>query len=187
MLDDKLPTSHFYGQFRWGRVSAAGAARHTVQVEFFELDGFVSFDLQVLVTRPGDYSVPPEGTMVLCVLIEGKHGEGRGLSGFVLGAFYTEEDEAPLDDEAKRSIAGDDIRLGDPEASDKVALARLVNSNFEKLKQHFNALEQVISGPSIPEPGNGAPSALQAALAIAITAPPYPDMDDVDAENVSAT
>lgn len=192
MRDDKLPTSHFYGSFRMGRVSSVSTDGHTAQVEFFELDGFVSYDLQILTTRPGDFSLMAKDTPVLCVLIEGKHGEGRGLSGFVLGAFYTENDAPPISDENARSVASDDLRLGDPEAEDKIALAPKVNSNFDAQKRHFDALEAVITGPVVFEAGNGAPSALQAALAAAIGLPPplgagtYPDPDDVAAENVSA-
>ena len=189
---ERLPTSHFYGQFRMGRVSSVGSSRHTVQVEFFEIDGAVSYDLQVLATRPGDYSIPAENTPVLCVLLEGAHGEGRQLTGFVLGAFYTESDEPPLDDEAARAVAGDDLRLGDPDAEDPVALAPTVNDNFEALKQHFTAIEAIITGPTINEAGNGAPSAFQVALAAAINTPfplpsnSYPDPEDVSAEQVKA-
>jgi hypothetical protein len=111
------PKSALYGQVRIGRVSAVGKSRHTVEVKFEELDGFVSWDLPVLVTRPGDYSLPAADTPVLCLIVDGRLGVG-----YVLGALYTESDEPPLDDDGKRSIAGDDIRLGDPEAEKAVAL-----------------------------------------------------------------
>lgn len=114
--------------FHVGRVSSVDTKSHTAQVQFFEIDGFVSWDLQVLVTRPGDYSLPAKDTPVLCALIDGRLGVG-----FVLGAIYTESDAAPLDDAGKRSIASDDLRLGTPDASDKVALASKCKDNFDKI------------------------------------------------------
>jgi hypothetical protein len=180
---DGIPSA-FHGQFRTGRVSSVNATRHTAQVEFKDIDeGFVSYDLQVLATRSGDYSLPAADTPVLCVLIDGRLGVG-----FVLGAIYTESDAAPLDDAGHRSIAGDDVRLGDPEADDKVSLAPKCNANFDAF---WNLVNQFFgSGATIiNEAGLGAPSALQAAIIIAVTAlvtaqslPPV----DVAAENVSA-
>jgi hypothetical protein len=111
------PHAELYAQIRHGRVQSVDAKRHTARVEFFEIDGAVSWDLQVLVTRPGDYSLPAVGTPVLCAILDGSSGVG-----YVLGAIYTESDEAPLDDEGARSLAGDDVRLGDPEAEKPVGL-----------------------------------------------------------------
>jgi len=180
-MNSRPAKSNMYGQVAVGRVSAAGSKLHTVQVEFEEVDGYVSGDLHVLATRPGDYSIPAEGTMVLCLLIEGRLGVG-----YVLGVIYNEEDTPPLDDEGVRSIAGDDVRLGDPEASDKIALAPKTKENFDDIKTHFDAVWQVITGSVINEPGNGGPSALQAALKGVIAGSPFPQMQELAAENVSA-
>lgn len=137
------PKSQLYGQIRIGRVSSVDKKRHTAQVQFEEIDGFVSYDLQVLVTRPGDYSLPVENTPVLCLLLDGRLGVG-----FVLGAIYTESDEAPLDDAALRSIAGDDIRLGAPDASDKVALAPKVKSELDKIKSELTNIATTLGSLS---------------------------------------
>jgi len=175
--------SQLYGQIRTGRVSSVDKKRHTAQVKFDEIDGFVSWDLQVLVTRPGDYSLPVENTPVLCLLVDGRLGVG-----YVLGAIYTESDAAPLDDDGKRSIAGNDIRLGDPDASDKVALAPKVNDNFSAF---WDVIDSVFGAESLPivTTAPSAPDAVYVAMKAAIAAkqltnalPPA----DVAAEKVSA-
>src|SRR5690242_11599387 len=127
------------GEVRTGRVSSVDDKKHTVRVTFTDVpsrdDDVVSADLSVLVTRPGDYSLPQKDTAVLCLLLEGKEGVG-----FVLGALYSDADAPPLDDAGKRSIAGDDVRLGAPDATDKVALAPKVKTGFDNLKTHFQAV-----------------------------------------------
>jgi phage protein U len=87
MHADELPKSQFGGQFRVGRVSSVDASRHSAQVQFFEGDGFVSWDMAVVVNRGGDYWLPTKDTPVLCLLVEGRLGVG-----FVLGAIYTDSD-----------------------------------------------------------------------------------------------
>lgn len=166
---------------RVGRVSSVDDAAHTVDVELPEIDGIVTPALPVLVTRPGDYSLPPVGALVVCLMIPGESGIG-----YVLGTIYSASDVAPLSDSGQRSIAGDDLRLGSPTATDPVALAPKVKGDFNDLKNHFSAVEGVITGPPIPEPGMGAPSALQAALAAAIGATPYPTPVDPAAAKVKA-
>lgn len=179
---EPLPRSALYGQVRVGRVSAVGKSRHTVEVKFEEVDGFISWDLHVLSRNPGDYALPAVDTPVLCLLLDGRLGVG-----FVLGCFYTEEDEPPLSDEGQRSIAGDDIRLGDPEASDKVALSSLVKSNFDTL---FDILDDVFGAssasiPDAPSGVNGVYTAVKAAIAAKQLAGDWP-LADVAAEKVKA-
>lgn len=112
----QLP-SQFYGQFRWGRVSSVDADRHSAQVQFEEIDGFVSWDLAVLAGLGGDYFLPAQNTLVLCVIVDGRLGVG-----FVLGAFYSDNDAAPLSDASQRAVVGSDLRLGDANASKNVAI-----------------------------------------------------------------
>lgn len=142
-MHEPTPTSQLYGQVRFGRVSSVDKKAHTVQVQFEEGDGFVSWDLHVLVTRPGDYSLPKKDTPVLCLLIE-----SRLSHGYVLGAVYTEADAPPLDDDGKRSIAGDDIRLGDPSADKKVALAPKVKDELDKIKDEIAKIKTTLSSIS---------------------------------------
>lgn len=80
------------------------------------------------------------------------------------------------------------IACGDESGNDFVALAQKVLDNFNALKDHFSAIEGVLTGPPINEPGNGAPSALQAALALSISAPPnsYPAPTSVAASQIKA-
>lgn len=175
------PVAELRAQVRPGRVDSVDEKNSRVKVKFEEQDGFTSWDLQVLVPIGGDYALPAADTPVLCLLLDGRLGVG-----FVLGSFYTDNDSPPLSDAGKRSIVSDDLRLGTSDASDKVALAPKCKGNFDDQKQHFDAVWNVITGSVINEPGNGGPSALQAALKIAIQASPYPTPDDPAAENVSA-
>lgn len=123
-----------------GRVSSVDTKRHTAQVQFFEIDGFVSFDLNVLVTRPGDYALPAENTPVLCLLVEGRLGVG-----YVLGAIYTESDAAPLSDAGQRSVVGNDLRLGASDASDKVALAPKVKNELDAIKGELDKIAATLA------------------------------------------
>ena len=180
-MHEPAQKSQLYGQVRTGRVSSVNADRHTAQVQFAEIDGFISYDLQVLRGFAADYCLPAEGVPVLCLILDGRLGVG-----YVLGAIYTESDAAPLSDAGQRAIVGDDMRLGTPDASDKIALAPKCKQNFDDLKTHFSALETVIMGPPISEPGNGSPSAFQTALAGALAGNSYPTPQDPAAEKVSA-
>lgn len=181
MLPEAMMRSQLHGQIRVGRVSSVDAKRHSAQVQFFEQDGFVSWDLQVLRGFAADYCLPAQNTPVLCLLVDGRLGVG-----YVLGAIYTDNDAAPLSDAGQRAIAGDDLRLGDPSATDKAASAPKCNDNDTAL---WNVLNSVCgpSAPVIDEPGNGLPSALQVAFKAAIvaqqTATKLPPVD-VSAEKV---
>jgi phage baseplate assembly protein gpV len=166
-------SSQLYGQIRVGRVSSVDETRHTAQVQFFEIDGFVSFDLQVLVTRPGDYSLPEADTPVLCLLLDGRLGVG-----YVLGCIYTESDEAPLDDASKRSIAGDDIRLGAHDADKKIALATKVKEELDKIKSELNKIVTTLGTGSTPVGGGTVTFATPYVVGYSPTEPA--------AENVSA-
>jgi phage baseplate assembly protein gpV len=139
----QLPRSEFTGQFRWGRVDSVDKSRHSVQVKFEEGDGFTSWDLQYLVTRPGDYSLPPANAMVLCLLVDGRLGVG-----FCLGAFYTDSDAAPLNDDGKRSIVSDDLRLGTSDASEKAAFASKCKQNFDDINTELTKIQTTLASLS---------------------------------------
>lgn len=169
---------------RFGRVASVNASG-TVRVNFSDVDksakDLESFDLPVLVLRAGDYGLPTKDTLVACLMDPGPAGVG-----VVLGVIYSDSDAAPLSDAGQRSIKSSDLRLGsDPTTSIKAAKAPTVNNNFSDLKSHLQAIEEIITGPPITEPGNGAPSAFQTALAAAIGISPLPDPDDVSASDVS--
>lgn len=175
------------GELRTGRVSSADAKKHTARVQFFEgraddeNEGFVSRDLPILFMGRGDYHLPEKDALAVCFIPDDVVGKG-----FVLGFIYSDSDAPPTDDGARRVVAGDDLRLGSFDAGDKVALAPATKGNFDDLKNHHQAVYTVITGPPISEPGNGAPSAFQAALAAAIAGSPYPTPAEVAAEKVSA-
>lgn len=133
------------GEMKMGRVSSVDKAKHTAKVKFEEVDGFVSYDLQVLASVGGDYALPADDTPVLCFLAEGRLGWG-----FVLGTFYTDADEPPLDNAGHRSIAGDDLRLGDPAADKFVALANLVKDELDKIKTELDNVQTGLSTHTHP-------------------------------------
>lgn len=72
------------------------------------------------------------------------------------------------------------------DGADFIALAQKVLDNLNDLKTHFTAIETVITGAPITEPGGG-PSALQKALSSAIGLSPYPTPQSVAAQKVKAT
>jgi phage baseplate assembly protein gpV len=190
------------GLIRAGRVSSVNDAKHTARVQFYEGDGLVSFDLNVLVMRPGDYSLPAAGTAVLCLIPPGNAGIG-----YVIGALYSDSDAPPLASSGQRSIASDDLRLGDPNASQKVALAPKVNGNFSAQQSHFKTIEAELvafldtAGASLSGAGGDmsfSSSFSAAATAIAeagaaltglsetIAGTAYPSPEDTSASKVSA-
>jgi hypothetical protein len=68
-----------------------------------------------------------------------------------------------------------DVEVGSPGATLQfVALATKVLAELQDLQKHFAALEGVLTGAPVNEPGNGSQSALQIAIAAAIGASPYP-------------
>lgn len=164
---------------RPGRVSSVDEKKHTAQVEFSEIDGLVTFDLSVLVTRPGDYSLPAPGSLVVCLMIPGTSGIG-----YVFGAIYSESDAPPLDDKGKRSIASDDLRLGDPAASDKVALAPATKTEIQKAVDYISNVVTVLSAAAPAVIDASAP--LWAPVVAALSAIPAPVLVAPAAEKVSA-
>jgi hypothetical protein len=84
------------------------------------------------------------------------------------------EKDAEIKVDGKIKVNCSDINLGEDSPSDKAALAQKVLDELNNLQTHFKAWEAVITGPPIPEPGNGANSALQAALLAPMQAKPYP-------------
>ena len=97
-------------------------------------------------------------------------------------------DEATLgkDDGVQVHLEAGTITIGDKAGADFVALAQKVLTELQNLQTHFAALEAVITGASIPEPGNGAPSALQIALKAAVALSPYPSPGSVAASQAKA-
>ena len=71
--------------------------------------------------------------------------------------------------------------------TDYMALASLVKNELTRIQTHFAAVEAVITGVPIPEPGSGAPSAFQTALKAAITSSAYPSPNDVKSATVKST
>lgn len=139
-----------FGIVRTGRVSSVGAAKHTARVHF-EDDGddAISFDLSVLATRQGDYSLPAVGALVLCLLVPGASGDG-----FVLGVLYSDEDDPPTDEEGARVVAGNDVRLGSEAASDAVALAPATKDEIQKVLDYAQGIATAIqAGVPVPQDG----------------------------------
>lgn len=174
---EATPRSAFYGQIRIGRISSVNKDKHTARVEFSEGDGWISFDFPVLGTVAGDYALPVKDTPVLCLIIDGAHGDG-----YVVGSIYTDKDPPPLDDAGKRSIVGDDLRLGDPEAEDKVALAPATKDEIQKVLDYAQGIATAIQGGVVVAQDGGAnlKSTIVAAL------PTVPELEEPAAENVSA-
>jgi phage baseplate assembly protein V len=91
---------------RVGRVSSINPANATVRVVFEDRENMVSYDLPVIVRqsmRNKDYWLPDVGEQVLCLFLPSGNAQG-----FVLGAFYSDEDLPPVNDANKRHVRFDD-------------------------------------------------------------------------------
>ncbi len=99
--------------------------------------------------------------------------------------------------DASKMVVGADgglqMRIGDAlielgttgGALDFVALAQKVATELTRIQTYMTALDTVLRLP-VNEPGNGAPSAFQAAIGLAIAAVPYPAPASVAASKVKA-
>ena len=148
----------------------------------------------------GFTSVPPKGSECIVLSLGGNRstsvvlavGDRRvRLKGLNSGdvAVYNDDGTASivLRHGGKIEVIASQVNLAEATAADFVALAQKVLDELQSLQTHFAALEGVVAGAPIPEPGNGSPSMLQAALAAAIAASPYPAPSSVAATKVKAT
>lgn len=87
---------------RVGIVSSVDADTCTAKVAFTDQANTVSYDLPIIVRgslSTKDYWLPDPNEQVLCLFLP------TGISdGFILGAFYSEEDKPPVKDQNKRNI-----------------------------------------------------------------------------------
>jgi phage baseplate assembly protein gpV len=166
------------GMVRTGRVSSTDKNKHTARVEFAD-DGEdqLSYDLQILVTRPGDYSLIAPGALVACLFVPGSSGDG-----FILGALYNDEDAPPADDDEVRVIEGEDLRLGASNAIDKVALAAATKDEIQKALDYANGIATAIMAGVVVAQDGGA--SLKATIIAAL--PILPNLDEPAAQFVSA-
>ena len=84
---------------RIGRITSVDEKKHTARVQFTDRDEMVSWDLPVLVPStvdPQDYCLPVENTDVVCVFLP--NGQQQG---FIIGAFYTDQNPPPITDRKK--------------------------------------------------------------------------------------
>lgn len=164
--------------FRSGRVTSVNEKKHTVRVKFTDGDGYESFDLPVLVTLSGDYSLPPSDALVLCALEDGPEGIG-----YVLGVLYSEADAPPLDAKTKRSVVGNDLRLGTAAADKKIALADKAKDEAQKVLDYAQGIATAIQAGVVVAQDGGA--SLKATIVAALPTPPT--LSAPAAEHVSAS
>ena len=101
-----MDTNQVKNLIRVGRVSSVNGAECSARVTFGDKDDLVSAELPVITfgnrgTRA--YWVPEVDTQVLCIF--DPNVSGNGLSaGFIIGAFYSDEDASVESDADVRSI-----------------------------------------------------------------------------------
>lgn len=91
---------------RVGRVSSINPGDGTVRVVFEDRQDMVSYDLPVIVRQSlknKDYFMPDVGEQVLCLFLPSGNAQG-----FILGAFYSDEDLPPVTDQGKRHVRFED-------------------------------------------------------------------------------
>lgn len=98
----------------------------------------------------------------------------RGLAKGEVALYSQHNQVLLLKADGSVELTATEVRLGAADASEPVALAPAVLEELQRLQTHFSAIESVLTGAPIPEPGMGAPSALQVALSTAIGLSPYP-------------
>ena len=92
--------------FRIGRVSSVNGTNCTARVTFPDKDDLVSAELPIIVIGSKGtqgYWVPEEDTQVLCCFLPNPSGSGLN-EGFILGAFYSQQDPPEDKDKNVRSI-----------------------------------------------------------------------------------
>ena len=92
--------------FRIGRVSSVNGTNCTARVTFPDKDDLVSAELPIIVIGSKGtqgYWVPEVDTQVLCCFLPNPSGSGLN-EGFILGAFYSQQDPPEDKDENVRSI-----------------------------------------------------------------------------------
>lgn len=92
--------------FRIGRVSSVNGTNCTARVTFPDKDDLVSAELPIIVIGSNGtqgYWVPEVDTQVLCCFLPNPSGSGLN-EGFILGAFYSQQDPPEDKDENVRSI-----------------------------------------------------------------------------------
>lgn len=103
---------------RIGRVSAVNGAECSARVTFGDKDDLVSAELPIITIGSKDtkaYWVPEVDTQVLCVFNPNTSGSGLD-DGFIIGAFYGDEDTPVESNPNTRSITfadGSFIRYSD--------------------------------------------------------------------------
>lgn len=91
---------------RIGKVSSVNGERCTATVTFDDRDALVSAELPIITIGSKDtkaYWLPEVETQVLCIFLP--NASGRGIDdGFILGAFYSNQDKPVESDPTVRSI-----------------------------------------------------------------------------------
>ena len=108
---------------RVGNVDSINAQNGTVRVRFPDRDDKVSKELKVIYHKTHQdksYFIPEINEIVLCVFLPGTQEEG-----FVLGAFYNQEDTVPVSDPNKAAWYFSD---GGVVEYDKAAGTLLINA-----------------------------------------------------------
>jgi len=117
------------------------------------------------------------------VAIMGWYNDAEALSGADQDGLQIGEDGGPI-----IHIGGDQVNLYAKSAADFVALAQKTFNEIKKITDYVAFIDPLLRGvPVVVEPGNGAPSAFQAALAVALAAAITPTPSSVAADKVKAT
>lgn len=86
---------------RVGNVDSINPQNGTVRVRFPDMDDKVSKELKIIYSKTyldKSYFMPEINEIVLCIFLPGTQEEG-----FVLGAFYNQEDTVPVSDPNKKA------------------------------------------------------------------------------------
>lgn len=71
-------------------------------------------------------------------------------------------------------FASDAVSIGSASATEAIPLGTALNQKLTQILTYLTALNAVLTGPPINEPGNGAPSAFKTAVGLAVASTPLP-------------
>lgn len=131
---------------RVGNVDSINAENGTVRVRFPDRDDKVSKELKVIYHKTHQdkfYFMPEINEIVLCVFLPGTQEEG-----FVLGAFYNQEDTVPVSDPNKKAWYFSDGGIIEYDKASGILLINAVS------KVEITAPEVEISAGNITLNGN---------------------------------
>jgi hypothetical protein len=158
-----------------GNVTAVDKDKHTCDVDRPDLPDLPAVRLNATLDPGNDIITvfPKVGSKVLCILVENQPADA-----FMLTATDIEEISVKIGD-MTILVNKDNIQFNDGQLGGMVK-AKELKTQIDKNTEVLKALLQILTGTTINEPGNGAPSALQLALSAVLAGKQTADLSSIE-------